>query len=83
MRTKNQQLYDIINSLPEDISNKVLDYIEYLKYTSVINNAPENLKIRSKKDLREKLEKGIQDTENGKVYSIDEAFAEIDTLLAD
>ncbi len=39
--------------------------------------APESLIIKNKNDLREKLEEGIKDTENGRVCSFDEAFDEI------
>lgn len=42
----------------------------------------ENLIIKDKKDLRKKLEEGIKDSENGNVCSLDEAFAEIESALA-
>ena len=79
MTVRKQELYDIIETLPEELSNKVL---EYLKYTEVINNAPQNLIIKDKVDLRKEIEEGIEDSNNGKVCSIDEAFAEIETILA-
>lgn len=41
----------------------------------------QNQVIKDKADLRQKLEEGIKDSESGKVYSIDEAFSEIDTRL--
>ena len=82
MNVRKQELYDIIETLPEEFSSKVLEYIEYLKYTEVINNAPQNLIIKDKVDLRKKIEEGIEDSNNGKVCSIDEAFAEIETILA-
>ena len=82
MTVRKQELYDIIETLPEELSNKVLEYIEYLKYTEVINNAPQNIIIKDKVDLRKKIEEGIEDSNNGKVCSIDEAFAEIETILA-
>ena len=82
MTVRKQELYDIIETLPEELANKVLEYIEYLKYTEVINNAPQNLIIKDKVDLRKKIEEGIEDSNNGKVCSIDEAFAEIETILA-
>ena len=37
--------------------------------------------LKDKEDLREKLEEGIKDTDNGKVCSIDDAFDEIETML--
>ena len=82
MTIKKQKLYDIIETLPEELSNKVIEFIEYLKYTDVVNNGPQDLTIKDKKDLRKKLEEGIKDTDNGKVCSVDEAFSEIETILA-
>ena len=82
MTMKQKELYNIIETLTEDVSNKVMEFIEYLKYSEVVNNAPKNLIIKDKKDLRKKLEKGIKDTENGNVCTLDEAFSEIDTILA-
>lgn len=82
MTVRNQELYNIIETLPEELSNKVLEYIDFLKYAEVINKAPENLTIKDKKDLRKKLEEGIKDLKNENVYSLDEAFAEIESELA-
>ena len=82
MTVRKQELYNVIESLPEELSNKVLEYIEYLKYTDVINNAPKDLIIKDKADLRKKLEEGIKDSDNGNVCSLDETFSEIETILA-
>ena len=82
MNVRKQDLYDIIETLPEEFSSKVLEYIEYLKYTDVINNAPKDLIIKDKADLRKKLEEGIKDYDNGNVCSLDETFSEIETILA-
>ena len=49
----------------------------------ITSKAPKNLIVKDKKDLREKLEEGIKDTENGRVCSLDEAFLEIDSILAE
>ena len=70
-------------NLPDEFSNKVLEYIEYLKYSAITSKAPQNIIIKDKKDLRAKLEEGIKDTENGNTCSLDEAFIEIDKLLAE
>lgn len=82
MTVRNQELYNIIEALPEELSNKVLEYIDFLKYAEITNKAPESLIIKDKKDLRKKLEEGIKDSENGNVCSLDEAFAEIESALA-
>lgn len=51
MIARNQELYNIIETLPEELSIKVLEYIDFLKYAEVINKAPEHLIIKDKKDL--------------------------------
>lgn len=43
--------------------------------------APESLIIKNKSDLREKLEEGIKDTENGRVCSFNDAFIEIEKII--
>ena len=81
MTMKQKKLYNEVENLPEELSNKVIDYIEYLKF-SYITKAPEDLIIKDDKDLLEKLKKGMEDTNNGKVCSIEEAFEEIKEVLA-
>lgn len=82
MTVQQQELFNIIETLPDELSNKVIDYIEYLKFTTVIDNAPERVVIKNKKDLRKKLEEGIKDSDNGNVFSVDEVFKEVDEILA-
>ena len=81
MTVKKQELYNVIDTLSDEFSSKVLEYIEYLKFTDIVKDTPKNLIIKDKDDLREKLEEGIKDTDNGKVCSIDDAFDEIETML--
>lgn len=81
MTIKQKELYNIIESLPEELSNKVIDYIEYLKF-SYMTKAPEDLIIKDEKDLLKKLKKGMEDTNNGKVCSVEEAFEESKEILA-
>ena len=59
-----------------------MEYIEYLKYSMITSKAPKNLIVKDKKDLRAKLREGIKDSENGNVCSLDEAFSEIEKILA-
>ena len=82
MTIKKQELYNVIERLPEELSIKVLDYIEYLKFSNVTNNAPEELIIKNKEDLKKKLEEGIKDFENGNVCSLKEAYLEVQEVLA-
>ena len=42
--------------------------------------APDSVIIKSKEDLKAKLEKGMEDIKNNRVYSLDEVFAEIENI---
>lgn len=77
MTNKQKELYNIMEKLPEELLIKVLDYIEYLKFSNAINNVPKELIVKDKKDLIEKLKEGIKATENGQVCSIDEVFSKL------
>ena len=81
MTVRKQQICDIIETLPEELSSKVIDYIEYLKFTEVTNQAPESVIAKDEADLRKKLQKGIEASENGKVCSVEEAFDKIEKIL--
>ena len=84
MSTEKQELYNMIDTLPEELSDKVIDYVEYLRFVYVMNesNAPSDLVIKSKEDLIQKLEEGEKDIANGDVCSKEELFAEMDEILA-
>ena len=76
MTAKQKELYNVIESLPEELLNKVIDYIEYLKF-SYITKAPDDLIIKDDKDLLKKLKKGMEDTNNGKVCSIEKSYEKV------
>ena len=80
MSTKKRELYNIIEGLPEEFTQKIIEYIEYLKFVAITNTAPDDLIIKDKEDLIKKLEEGIQDTENGNVCTLEEAVEEIESL---
>ncbi len=82
MTAQNQQLYNIIKDLPDELYAKVIDYIEYLKFSQTLNDAPKDLTIKSDKDLLEKLQAGISETNKGNVYSIEEVYNDIQDILA-
>ena len=42
----------------------MVNFIEFLKLSYVDGEAPESVTIKSKKDLKEKLQKGMKDLEN-------------------
>lgn len=80
MSIEKQKLYNEIETLPEELTTQVINFIEYLKLSYIETEAPESVTIKSKKDLKEKLQQGLNDIEAGKVYSLDEAFAKIDSI---
>ncbi len=80
MSVEKQELLKSIETLPEELTLQVLDYIEYLKFNSVINNAPQDLIIKDKEDLKKKLEAGIESTEKGEIYSLEEVFEEVQKI---
>lgn len=80
MSVEKQELLKSIETLPEELILQALDYIEYLKFNSVINNAPQDLIIKDKEDLKNKLEEGLKDIENGNVCSLDEVFEEVQKI---
>ena len=75
-----QKLYKEIDTLPEELTNQVINFIEYLKLSYLDSESPESIEIKSKKDLKEKLQKGLDDIKLNKTYSLDEVFHKIDNL---
>ena len=78
MSIEKQELYNEINTLPEELMAQVIDFIEYLKLSHIDSKAPNSVIIKSKKDLKEKLQKGLDDIKDNKVYSVDEVFTNLD-----
>lgn len=56
---------------------------KYLMFSNANNNAPEKLIVKSIEDLREKLEEGRKDFENGNVCSLEESYLEVQKMLTD
>lgn len=80
MSIEKQKLYNEIETLPEELTNQVINFIEYLKLSYIDSEAPDSVTIKSKKDLKEKLQKGLEDIKSNKVFSLDETFAKIDNI---
>lgn len=80
MSVEKQELLKSLETLPEEIVSQVLDYMEYLKFNYVVNHAPDSVVIKDKDDLIKKLEKGIESTNNGEVYSLEEVFEEVQKI---
>lgn len=80
MSIEKQKLYNEIETLPEELTNQVINFIEYLKLSYIDSEAPDSVIIKSKKDLKEKLQKGLDDIKANKLYSLDEVFSKIDNI---
>lgn len=80
MSTEKQKLFNEIQTLPEELTNQVINFVEYLKLSYLDTEAPDSITIKSKKDLKEKLQKGLDDIKANRVYSLEETFARIDNV---
>lgn len=80
MSIEKQKLYNEVETLPEELTNQVINFIEYLKLSYIDTEAPDSVTIKSKKDLKEKLQKGLDDIKGNKVLSLDETFVKIDSI---
>lgn len=76
-----KELYNTIQALPEELLSKVIDYIKYLEFSYITNNAPSDLIIENEEDLIKKINEGIEDVEKGNVCTIEEAYSEIEQIL--
>lgn len=57
--------------------------IEKQKLYKEIDTLPEeliNVEIKSKSDLKDKLQKGLDDIKQNRTYSLDEVFQKLDNL---
>ncbi len=80
MSIEKQKLYNEIETLPEELTNQVVNFIEYLKLSYIDDDSPDSVTIKSKKDLQEKLQKGLNDIEENRVYSLEDVFAKIENI---
>ena len=80
MSIEKQKLYKEIEILPEELTKQVINFIEYLKISYIDTEAPDSVTIKSKKDLKEKLQRGIEDIKANRVYSLEEVFSSIDNI---
>ena len=83
MSIQDKELIKSIENLPEELQNKILEYIEYIKFMYVTDDIPEELVIENKEDLKAKLEEGLEDIKNGNICSMEEAFEEVNSILED
>ena len=57
MSIEKQKLYNEIETLPEELTNQVINFIEYLKLSYIDKEYPQSVTINRKKDKTEKLQK--------------------------
>ena len=80
MSIEKQKLYNEIETLPEEFASQVINFIEYLKLSNIDMEAPNSVTIINKKDLKSRLQKGLEDVNSNKVHSLDEVFAKLDNI---
>lgn len=80
MSSEKQKLLKSIESLPEELASQLLDYMEYIKFMYFVDKVPGDLVIKDNQDLIQKIEKGIESTEKGEVYSLEEVFEEVQKI---
>ncbi len=80
MSIEKQKLYNEIETLPDELIAQVINFMEFLKFSNMNIDGPERVIIKSKTDLKEKLQKGLDDINENKVYSLDEVFEKIDKI---
>ncbi len=80
MSIEKQKLYNEIETLPDELIAQVINFMEFLKFSNMNIDGPESIIIKGKTDLKEKLQKGLDDINENKVYSLDEVFEKIDKI---
>lgn len=80
---KQKELYNTINALPEELLSKVIDYMKYLEFSYVTNNAPSELIIENEEDLMKKINEGIEDLEKENVCTLEDTYSEIEQILSE
>ncbi len=80
MSIEKQRLYDEIQTLPDELIGQVINFMEFLKFSNIDIDGPDDLAIKSKFELKEKLQRGIDYIKEGKVYSLDEVFEDLDKI---
>ena len=82
MTTTKKELYETIELFPDVIANELLNYADFLASRYFEKEMPERVVIKDNEDLKSKLKERIKKIESGeaKMYTVDEAFEEIDKI---
>ena len=67
MSIEKQKLYNEIETLPEELISQVINFMEFLKFQNLNIDGPESVIIKSRNDLKEKLQRGLDDINENKV----------------
>lgn len=89
MSAQELQIQELVKSMPVEAVNKILDYALYVKYSLTdididIEKCEDSEEFsfigRSKEELYKKLEQARKSEEEGNVYTLEEVFAELETV---
>ncbi len=83
MSEQQKRVYEAIIDLPDEVCNRILEYIDEIKFNMIINNAPEELIPKNEEDLQKMLEEADKNIEAGDIYSFDEVVTEINRMLSE
>ena len=80
MSIKKQELIDEIDTLPDELVGEVSDFVEHVKNKHMKPEAPESVIIKSKEDLKAKIQAGLDDAAAGRVLTLDEFLANAEKI---
>lgn len=73
-------LHEKIDALPSELTGEVMRYVEFLEFSYEDLGAPESVEIRSKKELEEKLQEGLDDIEAGRMRPWSEVYTDLQRI---
>ena len=74
MSIEKQKLYNEIETLPEELTNQVINFIEYLKLSYADTKSYNSITIKNK------LQKGIDDINANKKCSLEDLFKSLENI---
>ena len=74
MSIEKQKLYNEIETLSEELTNQVINFIEYLKSSYADTKSDNSITIKNK------LQKGIDDINTNEKYSLEDLFKSLENI---
>ena len=74
MSIEKQKLYNEIETLPEELTNQIINFIEYLKSSYADTKSDNSITIKNK------LQKGIDDINANKKYLLEDLFKSLENI---